>query len=206
MRRIQTIAVAVVALSLAGAACSKSGGSELPSEPPTGGGSPAGASSPSVAIPSSVTGGTGTTIDPSGSVPPTSSPGITGAVNTGTAQVITTGDVSTQVTFGKLGSPAVWSPPPGAIALVWAGVSGQTFGLGGESFTAVQPTSEARSLALTLRLNNVKVAFRSVAGECTVTISPALPNNVGGTFQCANLDSVDGTLTINAQGSFSAVG
>lgn len=198
MRRNLTIIAAVTALATVGTAC-HSNRVELPSVPPTGGGSAVGTAS-------GATGGTGTTINPSGSLPPTSSPGITGAVNMGSASVTTSGQVNTQVTFATLGTPAIWSPPPGAIALVWTGASRQSLGLGGDSFTAAQPTSAAHSLAITLRVNHALVAFRSVKGECTVTISPALPDNVGGTFLCTNLPDVNGTMTINAQGTFSAEG
>jgi hypothetical protein len=154
---------------------------------------------------SPVSGDTGVTISPSGAVP-TSSPGITGSVSQGQATVSVSGGVNATVTFASLTTPAVWSPPPGAIALSWSAPGDQVLSLGGPSFTSQIPTDASHTIAFTVNVDDAPVEFRSSAGECAVTISPALPTQVGGTFLCTNLASTDDAVTVNAQGTFSATG
>lgn len=195
MRRSLVIAVGL-AVGLVAVACSRDGSPPSPSPPPqTSSTSPAG-----------VTGGAGTIINPSGSVPPTSSPGITGSVSRGTASVAVTGGLNATVALGKLSS-AVWAPPPSGIALTWAGDRQQSLSIGGPSFTSQQPTSDARVLSFgVLGSTGSLVQFRSAAGECLVTINPALPDNMGGVFTCHQLASSDGAVTVDVQGTFSATG
>jgi hypothetical protein len=50
------------------------------------------------------------------------------------------------------------------------------------------------------------VEFSSSAGECSVTITPALPDEMGGVFTCTLLTDVQGALTVDARGAFSASG
>ncbi len=200
MRRNLTIVAALIALPLAVGACNRDTTSSLGPVPTAT--SPPPATSPA----SPATGSTGVTVSPSGSLPPTSSPGITGAVNAGTASATVTGGMVTTIAFGSLGSPAIWEPPPGGMALVWTGPSGQSLGIGGESFTSVQSTSGTRALTLTLRVEGKKAEFRSIAGECQITIDPALPNAMGGSYRCTALASTNGALSINALGTFSATG
>jgi hypothetical protein len=116
------------------------------------------------------------------------------------------GSVNTTVSFASLVSPAIWSPPPSGLALVWKGPAKQSFGLAGDSFSSLQPTGATLTLSLTLHVGDTTMAFQSSAGECNVTITPALATNMGGTFQCTGLRTSDGSLTINANGSFSATG
>ena len=52
------------------------------------------------------------------------------------------------------------------------------------SFTAQQPTSPERVLTFTIRSADGPLEFSSSGGECLVTISPALPDRMGGTFLC----------------------
>ncbi len=52
--------------------------------------------------------------------------------------------------------------------------------LGGVSFTAQQPTSPERVLAFAVRGARRTDRIRLQAGECLVTISPALPDRMGG--------------------------
>jgi hypothetical protein len=161
---------------------------------------------PPSSSPSPVTGSTGATINPSGSLPPSSSPGITGTVTDGAATLSVTGSTSSSVSFDQLVSPALWAPPPGSMALQWSGPSGQSFGMGGSSFAGQQPTSAALSLSFVIRIDNAKVEFRSTAGECLITITPADVANMGGQFQCTGVKNGEGTIVVNAQGSFTAVG
>ena len=138
------------------------------------------------------------------STPPTGSPGITGAVNTGTASVRTDGSFTISVSYPTLSSPAIWTPPPGGIALNWSGSNKQTLGLSGASFTAQQPTSIERTLQFSVVGPDGLVTFVSGGGECLVTITPALPEQMGGTFLCTGIASEDGSVTVNAQGTFAA--
>lgn len=197
-----TLRAAAAALALATVATACGGGDvDTSATPPA----PVATQSPG-ASPTSITGGTGVTINGSGSVPPTSSPGIITQVSQGTASVIVTGDLAATATFGQLTSPAIWSPPPGTLALAWGGAGKQSFAIGGESFASRIVTSPVHSLSLTLRVSAAAVEFRSTAGECSVTINPALPDNMGGNFQCAGIASADGSLRIDAQGTFAATG
>ena len=66
---------------------------------------------------------------------------MTGAVNTGTASVSTTGVLTTQVAYTTLASPAIWAVPPGGMALNWTATRNQALGISGASFTAQQPTA-----------------------------------------------------------------
>jgi hypothetical protein len=153
---------------------------------------------------SPTTGNNGVTIAPSGSVPPTGSPGVTGTVNEGTASVTTTGGLTASVTYASLSSPAIWTLPPGGIALVWQGQGKQILGLSGTSFAAQQPTSPDRVLSFSVRGPDGIVTFTSSEGECQVTISPALPDQMAGTFLCTQIPNEEGDVIVNAQGSFSA--
>jgi hypothetical protein len=166
--------------------------------------SPTGSAASSTTPPAGVTGGAGTIINPSGSVPPTASPGITGSVHRGTASVTVSGDLNLKVSFGSLDG-ALWAPPPSGMALSWAGSHHQSLSIGGPSFTSLQPTSEARVLSFdVIGSDDTLVTFRSSAGECQVTIDPALPDDMGGVFTCRRLTSVGGGSTVDAQGTFSA--
>ena len=156
---------------------------------------------PSFSLVPQPTGPTGNALP---SEPPTGSPGITGAVDTGAASVTTTGAITTSASYPTLASPAIWTPPPGGIALNWTGAGDLSLGLSGASFTSQQPTAPARVLQFSVRGAEGAVVFRSTAGECLVTITPALPDQMGGTFLCTGIPSEDGAVTVNAQGSFNA--
>ncbi len=147
-----------------------------------------------------VTGATGSTTRPG-------SPGVTGAVNTGTASVSTTGVVArSQVTYTTLASRRSGPRPRAVIALNWTATRNQALGISGASFTAQQPTAPERLLQFSVQGPDGLVLFQSSAGECLVTITPALADQMGGTFLCTGIQSEDGSITVNAQGSFSAAG
>ncbi len=154
--------------------------------------------------PSADTGSPVATTSPSGATPP-ASPG-NGSVSVGQATLSLSGGIVTQVTFGRLATGAVWSAPPGEIALTWEAPVDQFLRLEGPSFTSQIATDATHVLSFTVNVDDVPIAFRSAAGECSVTISPALPTQMGGTFLCTNLPSTDGGTTVNGQGSFSATG
>ena len=193
MRRHMTIAVAAV-LCLLPVACSGDGSQSSPSP------------APSSAGPSGVTGNTGTIINPSSSLPPSSSPGITGSVTHGSAAVTLSGAGSGNLTMSKLSSPALWSVPPGSMALLWSGPSQEALGLGGASFVGQQSTSGALSLSFTAPVNGTTTAFTSTHGECIITITTAEATSVAGSYQCTGVPNTDASIMVNAQGTFSATG
>ncbi|HEY5860942.1 MAG TPA: hypothetical protein VIX62_11710 [Actinomycetota bacterium] len=199
--RTRSTVVTILFFSVLGAACR---GDE---QPPTFSFSPISppVTGPAVTSPA-VTGPAGTGATGATGAPPTGSPGVTGAVNTGTASVSTTGVLTTQVAYTTLASPAIWAVPPGGMALNWTATRNQALGISGASFTAQQPTATERLLQFSVQGPDGLVLFQSSAGECLVTITPALANQMGGTFLCTNIQSEDGSITVNAQGSFSAAG
>jgi hypothetical protein len=93
------------------------------------------------------------------------------------------------------------------MALVWTagGTDATTIGLGGLSFTGSQRTSPTLSLTLTVQTGAGIAAFRSTAGECSITIGAAGANRISGTFTCTDLQG-DGSQVIDATGSFDAQG
>lgn len=151
--------------------------------------------------------GSGTVINPSGSLPPTGPPGITGSVTHGQAALSLSGGLTQTVTLPTLGAPAIWSPTPGAMTLSWTGADpAESMSVGGPSFTGQQPTSPSLTLAFSVKTAEGTAAFRSQAGECTITLNPATTRQVGGLVFCTNLKSIDATVTVNVQGSFNAAG
>jgi hypothetical protein len=125
----------------------------------------------------------------------------------GAASVTVTGAVNLTESYPGLGLPALWVPPPGDFAMTWIGPGDRILTLGGVSFTAQQPTSSERVLTFTIRSADGPLTFRSDDGGCLVTISPALPDAMGGSFLCSSIagDAGDGTTaTVTAQGTFAA--
>ena len=150
---------------------------------------------------------TGTPVEIPVSATPTVDPEAETGFAAGTAAVTLTGAVNLSETYPSLGLPALWVPPPGDFAMTWIGSGERTLTLGGVSFTAQQPTSSERILSFTVGSGDGQLAFTSSAGECLVTISPALPDHMGGTFLCTSItgDAGDGTtVTVTAQGTFTA--
>ena len=168
-----------------------------------GGGSAEAIPTLSVPVPSA-TASSAVTTGPS-AVSPTASP-IAGSVAAGQASLSLSGGINTVVSFGRLATPAEWTPPPGTLALSWGGPGAQVLDLEGNSFTSQIATDAEHALSFTVNVDGAPVAFSSTAGECSVTISPALLSQMGGTFICTNLSSVDDAVSVNAQGSFSATG
>ena len=128
-------------------------------------------------------------------------------LTTGTATVTTTGGVNATVTYATLFTPGIWTLPPGAIALSWRG-NGTTSTFRSpvlRSPRSCPPTSTGYSSSRS-RAPMACSTFRSSGGECLVTISPALADQMGGCFTCLSVVSGDGAFTVNAQGSFSAQG
>lgn len=125
----------------------------------------------------------------------------------GAADVMVTGAVNASESYPALGLPALWLPPPADFAMTWIGPGDRAMTLSGESFTAQQPTAATRVLTFSILGDDGALEFTSDAGECLVTISPALPDRMGGTFLCTAVSGVasDGsTVIVMAQGSFTA--
>ena len=140
---------------------------------------------------------------------PTSSPGgATGTVTAGNATIQLSQGLSGTVQLLMLGTPAVYSPPPGSTALTWTdGLQGLT--ITGTSFTGPLPTSDSLSLSLSVSNGAETVAFVSTAGECTITVTTAIEGSLAGSFSCANLAGTlasGDALTVDATGTFAATG
>ena len=90
--------------------------------------------------------------------------------------------------------------------LTWEGGRGHELGLAGTSFLSRAETAADRALTFTVVGPDGPVEFTSLAGECSVTITPALPDNMGGVFTCTALVDVGGVTTVDARGIFSASG
>ena len=182
MRNATAIAVTTLALLLVG--CNREEPDPLPDPIETGA---------PVEIPASPT----TPVDPEAET------GFTA----GTATVTVTGSVNLSETYPALGLPASWVPPPGDFAMTWIGPGDRELTLGGISFTAQQPTSAERVLTFALRSVDGPIEFVSDDGGCLVTISPALPDQMGGTFLCTAIQgAVEGgpIVTVMARGTFTA--
>lgn len=135
---------------------------------------------------------------------PSGSPGPESPLDTGVATLTLSGDLTTTVALGSIVSPAVWAPPPAPMDITWNDPSAQQLRLFGVSFVSRATTSSDRALSFTVAGPGGPVAFSSTAGECAVTITPALPNNMGGVFTCTLLTDVEGATTVDARGVFSA--
>lgn len=156
---------------------------------------------PSVSPPPSV-GSPSPTLSPS----PTGTPGPASALNAGAATLSLSGDLTMDVPFSSITLPAVWAPPPAPMDITWHGPSTQELRLSGTSFVSRAETTPDHALSFTVTGPDGPVVFTSIAGECSVTITPALPDNVGGVFTCTLLTDVEGVTTVDARGVFSATG
>ena len=110
------------------------------------------------------------------------------------------------VAFASIAIPAVWAPPPAPMDITWNGPSAQELRLSGTSFVSRAATSPDRVLSFTVTGPDGPLVFSSTAGECAVTITPALPDNMGGVLTCSLLTDVGGVTTVDARGVFSAIG
>jgi hypothetical protein len=137
---------------------------------------------------------------------PTSSPGPASALNAGVATLTVSGDLTMNVPFASIAVPAVWAPPPAPIDITWQGPTTQVLHLSGTSFVSRAETSPDHALSFTVPGPDGPAVFSSTAGECSVTITPALPDNMGGVFTCTLLTDVEGVTTVDARGVFSATG
>jgi hypothetical protein len=157
--------------------------------------------SPSISPPSSGGESPTETVSPSTSV----SPGPESPLEVGGATLTISGDLAMNVTFPAILTPAVWAPPPAPMDITWT--SGQNvLQLSGTSFVSLAATSADKVLSFTVAGTEGPVEFSSTAGECSVTITPALPDEMGGVFTCTLLTDVQGALTVDARGAFSANG
>jgi hypothetical protein len=143
---------------------------------------------------------------PTGSVSPSASesPGPESPLTSGVATMTVSGDVSLELFFGSLDTPAVWAPPPAPMELVWRDDADQELRLSGTSFVSLSQTSADRVLSFTINGPNAPLTFTSDDGTCDVTITPALPDNMGGVFTCTLLEDAEGSVSVNASGTFTA--
>jgi hypothetical protein len=142
--------------------------------------------------------------------PPSASPSVSpspdGPLETGGASIAISGDLTLQVSFPILTEPDVWGPPPAPMDLTWNEPVGQSLSLSGTSFVSRAATNEEHVLAFVVDGPGGRIEFTSSTGECSVTITPALPDNMGGVFTCTALTDATGGFTVDARGTFSATG
>jgi hypothetical protein len=127
-------------------------------------------------------------------------------LSAGAATLTLSGDLTLTVSLTSIETPAVWAPPPAPMDITWVGDNDEQLRLSGMSFVSLAETSADRALAFTVVGPDGPVGFTSTGGECSVTITPALPDNMGGIFGCTLLTDVEGVATVDARGTFSASG
>lgn len=143
---------------------------------------------------------------PTGSPSPTGSPGPESTLDAGVATITLSGDLTLDVRLATFATPAVWAAPPAPMDITWRGTGGQELHLSGTSFVSRSETNADRAMSFTVAGPDGPVEFSSTAGECSITITPALPDNMGGVFTCTLLTDVEGVTTVDARGVFSATG
>lgn len=166
--------------------------------------------SPSSAFPA--TGATGPASGPTGAtgfngVLPTSSPAEgTGNLSSGEATFSVTGDVRANAVLPTLIS-SIYTPPPGGMSIVWTdgGTDASVLGIGGLSFVGSKPTAPTLILTFTTQTDAAISTFVSMAGECTITIGVATPDELAGAFTCADLSGSEGRV-VDVTGTFAAQG
>jgi hypothetical protein len=178
-------AMLVAAIAAFATACTVTGEVEPSISPPT---------------PSVVDGSTTATSSPSAS----ESPAPDSPLSSGAATLALSGDVTQTVTLSTLES-AVWAPPPASMDLAWAS-GGRELRLSGASFVSLARTSADHVLSFSVQGPEGPLDFSSADGGCSITITPALPDNVGGLFECAAITDVQGGTTVGVRGTFTATG
>jgi hypothetical protein len=143
-------------------------------------------------------------VSPSPAPSESASPGPASPLSAGVATLILSGGLSSTVPMNQLVLPAVWAPPPGSMDLIWRGSGPAELRLTGAAFVSQARTSADRTLGFTVGTPDGPLVFTSANGECSVTITPALPDNVGGVFSCSALTDGGGVTTVAARGVFSA--
>ena len=147
------------------------------------------------------TGVTGVTATPL----PTTSPGVTGSLSVGNASIAVSGAMHVSEPNLLLSGPTIYAPPPGAFSLGWeAGDVG--FALGGTSFVGNHPTSSTLRLTFSIPSGAGTASFASDDGRCDVIVTTAVVSAFAGTFSCAGITDEDGSIVVNAQGTFGATG
>ncbi len=141
---------------------------------------------------------------PSGVLPTTSPGAATGNLSQGELSFELSGDVAVSKRLTNLIS-AVYTPPPGGLAVVWTagGTDATTVGIGGASFVGTQPTSPSLSLSITVMRGTEILSFVSTVGECEVTILVASRTRLSGRFTCTRLVGGAGH-SVGASGAFDA--
>jgi len=134
------------------------------------------------------------------------SPGPASPLVVGAANITLSGDVTMSIGLPSIETPAVWAPPPAPMDITWSGGAVQQLHLSGTSFVSLAPTSADKALSFTVQGPDGPIEFSSTAGECSVTITPALADDMAGLFSCTLLTDVGGAVTVDARGTFTASG
>ena len=187
------ILICVIAVGLVSAACSKS---SSPGASPTENTVPPGVIG---AVPSGA-------IGPGGTLPSGSPGAATGALHSGQLSLHVSGDIQSDSTLSELVS-TIYSPPPGAMAVVWTagGTDPTSVGIGGLTFVGTRPTSSTLTLTFAA-VGSATETFTSSNGECSITIDAAEDSQIAGSFTCTGVSSGTGGTVVDASGTFQASG
>jgi hypothetical protein len=104
-----------------------------------------------------------------------------------------------------LTGPTIYAPPPGPFALGWD-TDSATLAMSGTSFLGNHPTSATLLLTFSIGSGSDATSFASEDGGCDVIVTTAEPSVFEGTFSCASITDEDGSIVVNAQGTFTASG
>jgi len=135
---------------------------------------------------------------------PTSTPGGTGKLTSGSVTIQLSGDVELERTLETLVN-TFYTPPPGGLTIVWTAgdENATTVGLGGSTFTGTRETSQTLSVSVVAQTSDGIARFVSTAGECRITIDIADADEFSGTFRCVDLVATSGEV-VDASASFVA--
>jgi len=132
------------------------------------------------------------------SASPTVPPAPTVLLPTGDATLVLTGAVQGTYTFG---GGALGATKATAFSATWTDAAQNTLALDAKVDRGTRTTGDGLVLRFTVVVEGTAVAFTSKAGECTIGMG-VQPTTVSGSFTCKKLKSADGTLTIEATGTY----
>jgi hypothetical protein len=144
------------------------------------------------------------TAAPSSQASPSASPTAVVAFTTGTAHVALTGDLEEEFDATIDETDSTFDPGNGEHELLWTNAEGRALRL---TITASGTTVEDAFVAIGapgLSIDDELYFPDAFHANCTVKVTKAQPTTIAGSFTCKDLESADGTKTVDAEGTFSA--
>jgi hypothetical protein len=117
---------------------------------------------------------------------------------TGDATLVLSGAAQGSYTFGGGARDAAKSA---AFSATWTDAAQNSLALDAKVDRGTRTTDDGLVLRLTVAIEGTPVTFTSKAGECTIGMG-IQPTTVSGSFTCKKLKSDDGTLTVEATGTY----